>query len=92
VLWNSVPHDWDDPDGWVERALADVRRHDHSVVVLHDTPGACLDRLPELLDRLGDLGVRYEQAFPDACVPVRCGRPTASSGTFGVRALAGAAT
>jgi peptidoglycan/xylan/chitin deacetylase (PgdA/CDA1 family) len=23
ALWSSVPHDWDDPDGWVERALED---------------------------------------------------------------------
>jgi peptidoglycan-N-acetylglucosamine deacetylase len=25
VLWNSVPRDWADPVGWVDRALADVR-------------------------------------------------------------------
>ncbi|HEY2844333.1 MAG TPA: polysaccharide deacetylase family protein, partial [Bryobacteraceae bacterium] len=28
VLWTSVPGDFRDPDGWVERALADCRSHD----------------------------------------------------------------
>ncbi len=26
VLWNSIPRDWDDPDGWVERALCRIAR------------------------------------------------------------------
>ena len=25
VLWNSIPRDWDDPDGWVDRALSQCR-------------------------------------------------------------------
>ena len=25
VLWNSVPRDWEDPTGWPDRALADLR-------------------------------------------------------------------
>ena len=25
VLWNAIPGDWKDPDGWVERALAQCR-------------------------------------------------------------------
>ena len=87
VLWSSVPHDWDDADGWVTRALADVDSADHTVLVLHDTPGACVDRLDELLDRLSARGVRFEQSFPDSCVPLRRGEPTSSWGTFGVRAL-----
>ena len=25
VLWNSIPRDWADPDGWVDRAMAHCR-------------------------------------------------------------------
>jgi peptidoglycan/xylan/chitin deacetylase (PgdA/CDA1 family) len=70
VLWSSVPHDWDDPENWVERCLADVRAQDWPLVVLHDVPSCALPRLPELLDRLGDEGVEIVQELPEACVPI----------------------
>ena len=47
---------------------------DWSVVVLHDIENACLARLGELLRRLHDLGVIYEQDFPDAVTLTRAGR------------------
>ncbi len=73
VLWTSVPQDWRDPAGWVERCLDQVRTQDWAVVVLHDIPGACIDRLGKLLDRLADQGVRFEQAFPDNVIVTRDG-------------------
>jgi peptidoglycan/xylan/chitin deacetylase (PgdA/CDA1 family) len=73
VLWHSVPHDWDDPDGWVERLLTDVQRQDHTVAVLHDIEGACLPRLDELLDRLAEQGTQFGTAFPDDIVLTREG-------------------
>lgn len=76
VLWNSVPHDWDDPDGWVTNAIADVSAREHTVIVLHDVPEAALPRLPEFLDRLADLDVRFTQTFPPSCVAIDSGRPT----------------
>lgn len=76
LLWNSVPHDWDDPDGWVDTAVADVLTNDHTVLVVHDVVGAVLPRLPELLDRLGDLDVGFTQAFPASCIALDAGRPT----------------
>jgi len=54
------------------------------VVVLHDVPGAALPRLPELLDRLDDLGATYTRASPDACTPLRAGRPTSSFSLLGL--------
>jgi len=39
VLWTSVPRDWCDPDGWVDRCIADVEAVDWSVVALHDVAG-----------------------------------------------------
>jgi peptidoglycan/xylan/chitin deacetylase (PgdA/CDA1 family) len=73
VLWTSVPGDWREPDGWVERCIADVAAQEWCVVVLHDIPNACIDRLPELIDRLNDMGVIWEQEFPDSVVLMRRG-------------------
>jgi len=74
VIWNNLPEDWRDPDGWVESCIAQVLKQDWSVVVLHDVENACLVRLGELLQRLHDLGVIFEQDFPDAVTLTRGGR------------------
>ena len=74
VIWNNLPEDWKNPDGWVECCIAQVLEQDWSVVVLHDIDNACLARLGELLCRLHDLGVIYEQDFPDAVTLTRGGR------------------
>src|SRR5262249_46315064 len=36
IIWNSVPGDWKDAEGWVEICIAQVKSQDWSVVVLHD--------------------------------------------------------
>lgn len=74
VTWNNVPGDWKDPDGWVESCMAQLSTHDWSVVVLHDIEDGCLARLPELLRRLEDLGVTFEQDFPDSVTLTRAGQ------------------
>jgi len=76
ITWNSVPHDWDDPDHWVERCLSDVAKQDWTVVVLHDIENASLNRLPELLDRLENEGVELVQSFPEEVVLIRDGELT----------------
>ena len=73
VLWNSVPGDWKDPAGWVDRCVADVQAQDWSAIVLHDVANACLPRLPELLDRLANSGVEWRQEFPEDIVMTRGG-------------------
>ena len=83
VLWNVLPGDWRDPDGWVDEALAQVAArswtaHDWPVVVLHDLPVGALPRLPELLDRLDAAGAEPTVELPESCVPSRRGRPTGS--------------
>ncbi len=78
VLWNSVPHDWDDPDGWTERCLEDVMANEHTVVVVHDVDTGAMTRLGGWLDRLEQLGVEVTQWFPDTCVPIRQGKKTDS--------------
>lgn len=79
VLWSSVPGDWRDPDGWVDRAVADVAARDWTVMVLHDIATGCLPRLAELIARLDDLGVTWTQDFPDDVVLLRAGRPVSLS-------------
>ena len=74
VLWNSVPRDWEDPDGWPERALADVERLDWTLIVLHDVPTGAMRALPRFLDALDERQVTIVSELPPACVPIRCGR------------------
>jgi peptidoglycan/xylan/chitin deacetylase (PgdA/CDA1 family) len=70
VLWNAVPGDWRDPDGWVERALEQCRAHARPLLVLHDLPTGAMAHLPRFLDAALAEGVRFTQAFPDACLPI----------------------
>jgi len=73
VLWSSVPGDWKDQPGWVDRGVGDVAAHDWTVVVLHDVQNASLARLPEFLNRLEEMGVEFRQDFPDDVVVTRRG-------------------
>lgn len=84
VLWNSVPEDWSDPDGWPARAVDDVTSHPWTVVTLHDLPVGAADRLDEFLDRLDALGAQFSLDTPDECTPIRAGVPTASFAVLGV--------
>ena len=56
VLWTSVPGDFRDPDGWMDRALADCRSRDWSLVVLHDIPNGAVKHLDSFLRKLRDEG------------------------------------
>ncbi|GAA3877675.1 hypothetical protein GCM10022381_20210 [Leifsonia kafniensis] len=76
VLWNSVPRDWEDATGWADRALADIRSQDWTVLVVHDIPGGAMDHLGDFLDRVLAEGVEIVQEFPDSCVPIRSGSAT----------------
>ncbi len=77
VLWTSVPRDWVDVDGWVERCLADVERREWSVVVLHDLPTGAMEHLPRALEQLTAQGFEITQELPANCVPMRRGMLTA---------------
>ena len=73
VLWSSVPGDWKDQSGWIDRAVADITARDWTVVVLHDVENAALPRLPEFLDRLDSMGVEFRQDFPEDVTVFRRG-------------------
>jgi peptidoglycan-N-acetylglucosamine deacetylase len=78
VLWNSVPRDWADPTGWVDRALADVRAREHTVVVVHDVPSGAMNELPRFLDELDRSGAAVTIELPNECVPIIDGRIVSS--------------
>jgi peptidoglycan-N-acetylglucosamine deacetylase len=74
VLWNSVPGDWRDPEGWVERAIADCRSRPWSLVVLHDLPSGAMLHLDRFIRALRDDGVELTQDYPPECVPIADGK------------------
>jgi peptidoglycan/xylan/chitin deacetylase (PgdA/CDA1 family) len=76
VLWNCVPHDWDQPNDWVPRCLDNIRAVPWSLVVIHDLPTGAMGRLPAFLDGLDALGAEIVQEFPDSCTPIRKGITT----------------
>jgi peptidoglycan/xylan/chitin deacetylase (PgdA/CDA1 family) len=73
VLWNSVPRDWEDPHGWVQRGLADCAAQPWTLMVLHDLPTGALPQLDRFLGRVIDAGGRFRQDFPPDCLPIRDG-------------------
>nr|WP_249807528.1 MULTISPECIES: polysaccharide deacetylase family protein [unclassified Bradyrhizobium] len=73
VLWNAIPRDWDDPDGWTGRALDQCSRQPWTLMVLHDLPTGAMDHLERFLDAAEAAGARFRQDFPPQCVPIRNG-------------------
>ena len=78
VLWSSVPGDWKDQQGWVDRCIAEIAGRDWTVVAIHDVENAALPRLSEFLDRLDSLGVELRQDFPEDVLMTRRGVPLSS--------------
>ena len=74
VLWNVVPGDFRDPDGWMDRALAGCRTREWSLVVLHDLPNGAMRHLDSFLQKLRDEGHRFTQEFPPECTPIVSGK------------------
>jgi peptidoglycan-N-acetylglucosamine deacetylase len=76
VLWNSIPRDWMDPDGWVETALVHLARQPWTLMVLHDTPTGAMRHLDRFLTEVRYLGGRFRQDFPPSCLPITAGKVT----------------
>jgi len=74
ALWTSVPRDWEDPEGWAARALADCAAQAWPVVVLHDLPTGAMAGLDRFLGALADLGAELRQDFPPDVTPILRGR------------------
>jgi len=76
VLWNAVPGDFRDPEGWPDRALALCDGGEAVTLVLHDLPNGAMRHLDRFLGRLTEAGARLVQDFPPAQVPMRRGEVT----------------
>ena len=65
ALWNAVPRDWDDADGWPARAMAMAAAAPAPIVmVLHDLLPEAMARLDRVLGGLADAGHRFIQDIP----------------------------
>ena len=74
VLWNAIPRDFDDPDGWPERARAQHAAATAPVLmVLHDLPNGAMRHLDRVLGAWQDAGVAFLAEPPGSCVPIRRG-------------------
>ncbi len=70
VLWNAIPGDWRDPEGWVARALEQCFTQSETLIVLHDLPTGAMDHLDRFIRTAKDRGAVFRQAFPLSCVPM----------------------
>ncbi|MCB9763787.1 MAG: polysaccharide deacetylase family protein [Alphaproteobacteria bacterium] len=70
VLWNAVPEDWLDAEGWAARALDQLDAQGHSVLVLHDVLPEAMAHLDAFLGAMLDRGHRVTDALPADCLPV----------------------
>jgi peptidoglycan-N-acetylglucosamine deacetylase len=74
VLWNAIPRDWADPDGWVGTALGQCRAQPWSLVVVHDLPTGAMAHLERFIEAARAAGGTFRQDFPPDCLPIRNGR------------------
>ena len=73
VLWSALPRDWQDPDGWVDRALGQIAAQPWSLMVLHDLPTGAMRHLDRFLALVVERGGRIRQDFPPDCMPMMDG-------------------
>ncbi|MGH0029371.1 MAG: polysaccharide deacetylase family protein [Myxococcota bacterium] len=79
VLFDCVPRDWEDPQGWPETALADVESRDWTLLVVHDVARyGGMRQLDRFLSAAEARGVELVQEFPPDCVPIRGGEVVGS--------------
>jgi peptidoglycan-N-acetylglucosamine deacetylase len=73
VLWNCVPGDWNDAEGWVARAIGECDARQWSLVVLHDIGSGAMAHLEEFIERMRGEGFTFTQEFPPECLPIVAG-------------------
>jgi peptidoglycan-N-acetylglucosamine deacetylase len=82
VLWNVVPRDWEDSEGWPRRALEACAVNSEILLVLHDGLREAMKNLDRFVRQLKDEGDAIVQDFPASCVPTRGGRVLLNTSTF----------
>ena len=86
VLWNAIPRDWQEPESWVETALAQLARQPvqqpWTLMVLHDLPTGAMRHLDRFLTEVSNRGGQFRQDYPPACLPITGGRVTGPLADF----------
>jgi hypothetical protein len=70
VLWSALPRDWQDTEGWVDRALTQIEASPWNLMVLHDIGGGAMRHLDRFIGLVTDRGGRIRQEFPPDCLPM----------------------
>lgn len=79
ALFNCVPRDWENPDGWPEAALEQMARLDWTLLIVHDVARyGGMKQLARFLDEVARRDVQIVQALPPECVPIRDGEVVGS--------------
>jgi hypothetical protein len=73
-LWNAIPGDWKEPDGWVDRALAQCLYEPGKSWCCMTFPLVLCATLNGSWPAAAELGVRLRQDFAPKCVPILDGR------------------
>ncbi|HEU0118193.1 MAG TPA: polysaccharide deacetylase family protein [Alphaproteobacteria bacterium] len=73
ALWNSVPEDWINPEGWPETALAHARSQDWAVTVVHDIETGAMRHLARFIDMVRNEGGVFVRDLPAEVTPVVAG-------------------
>lgn len=87
VLWNAVPRDWEDADGWVARAIEQTAAQPWSLMVLHDLPTGAMRHLDRFIGEAKARGARFRQEFPIECMPIVDGKIVSSLDAYVTRAV-----
>jgi len=82
IFFNSLPHDWDDGEGWVDRGLADVETREWSTIVIHDISGypdgvdvRPMARLEDFVVGALEAGHEFVQEFSPDTILIERGEP-----------------
>jgi peptidoglycan/xylan/chitin deacetylase (PgdA/CDA1 family) len=80
VFFNSLPRDWNDGEGWVDRALEDIETRPWSTIVLHDIAGypdgvdaRPMQRLEDFIVAARDAGHEFVQEISPDCILIERG-------------------
>lgn len=76
ILWNAVPGDWKNQDGWPDVALEQIKTIDWPLVVLHDVHAVAMSHLDHFIAAVQDQGYSFQQNFPPACTVMQRGVKT----------------
>ena len=76
VLWNAVPGDFRDAEGWPAMAHAMLKAaRDPVMLVLHDLPNGAMRHLDRFLGEVQYQGCQFRSDPPRGCLPLRRGVP-----------------